>query len=127
MVTYGDVSELAEHGGPRTAGAVMARYGSGVPWHRVVSARGRVPEHLRPEALARWRVEGTPLARDGQGVDLRLARWAPTPDEITAEGPLGVAGAPALVGPDQDTARQQGRSVSVVEPWSDPPPSREFT
>jgi alkylated DNA nucleotide flippase Atl1 len=86
VITYGDLSDLAGYGGPRTAGGVMAHHGSGVPWHRVVSAQGRVPDHLVSEAVARWRVESTPLARAGDRVDLRAGRWHPTAAELLALG-----------------------------------------
>jgi alkylated DNA nucleotide flippase Atl1 len=84
VITYGDLSELAGYGGPRTAGGVMAHHGSGVPWHRVVSAQGRVPDHLQPEAVARWRQESTPLVHAGDRVDLRTGRWHPSHAELSA-------------------------------------------
>jgi alkylated DNA nucleotide flippase Atl1 len=53
----------------------MARYGGGVPWHRVVNASGRVVPGHEQEALRRLRAEGTPLR--GDRVDLRVAAWWP--------------------------------------------------
>lgn len=78
VLAYGDVAELLGHGGPRNVGAVMSRYGSDVPWWRVVRADGRAPQGLEDEALAHWRAEDTPLVGggvDGRRVDMRLARW----------------------------------------------------
>ena len=72
-VTYGDVAGLLDEGGPRQVGQVLARYGGGVPWHRVVRADGSPPTAL--EALARLRSEGVPLRAGGEKVDLALARW----------------------------------------------------
>jgi alkylated DNA nucleotide flippase Atl1 len=80
-MTYGDVAAavrvLLGRGGPRNVGFVMACYGGGVPWWRVVNAAGRVSPHGRCEALARLRAEGCPLSAGGERVNLRLARWGP--------------------------------------------------
>lgn len=82
VMSYGDVAELLGGGGPRQVGRVMACWGGGVRWWRVVRSDGSLlPGHER-EALARYREEGTPLrrARDGTeaGVDMRRARWPPS-------------------------------------------------
>jgi alkylated DNA nucleotide flippase Atl1 len=75
-MAYGDVAAaLQQGGGPRQVGTVMARFGSGVPWHRVVRADGSLPAGHEAEALRRHRREGTPLR--GERVDLRAARWCP--------------------------------------------------
>ena len=77
VVTYGDVAELVGKGGPRQVGAVLARFGGGVPWHRVVRADGTpAPPHVAAEALRRLRDEGVPLRPGGERVDLRRARWS---------------------------------------------------
>lgn len=77
--TYGDVAEALRDagwgGGPRSVGAVMARYGSGVPWWRVVRADGGLPPCDPAAALQRHRAEGTPLTPGGR-VDLSRARAA---------------------------------------------------
>src|SRR6478735_11241526 len=64
VVTYGDVAELVGRGGPRQVGAVLVRYGGGVPWHRVIRADGTPAAGLRDEALARLRAEGVPMRGD---------------------------------------------------------------
>jgi alkylated DNA nucleotide flippase Atl1 len=79
VMTYGDIAELLGRGGPRGVGTVMARYGSDVPWWRVIRAGGHFPQGLEVEALAHYREEGTPLVRGqlvGRRVDLTRARWA---------------------------------------------------
>ncbi len=79
VMTYGDIAELLGRGGARGVGSVMARYGSDVPWWRVLRAGGYFPQGLEDEALAHYRAEATPLVGgqvDGRRVDLRLARWA---------------------------------------------------
>lgn len=87
-VSYGDVAELLGAGGPRQVGTVMSRYGSGVPWWRILKASGDAPHGHEAEALRHYLREGTPLRgeyerflRTGEGrwrVDLVEARWAPS-------------------------------------------------
>jgi alkylated DNA nucleotide flippase Atl1 len=75
VMAYGDVAELLERGGPRQVGRVMALWGGGVPWWRVIRADGSpLPGHER-RALEEYRAEGTPLRPDGTRVDMRSARW----------------------------------------------------
>jgi alkylated DNA nucleotide flippase Atl1 len=74
VCAYSDLAELVGRGGPRQIGQVMARYGAGVPWWRVVRADGRPARGLEEQALARLRAEGTPLR--GDRVDLVRARFA---------------------------------------------------
>ncbi|AUH40758.1 MGMT family protein [Streptomyces sp. CMB-StM0423] len=85
VMTYGDVAEFIDRGGPRQVGRVMALYGSAVPWWRVVRADGRpLPGHER-EALEQYRVEGTPLRATTAGdqrIDLRRARWDGSGDGV---------------------------------------------
>ncbi len=73
VLSYGDVAELLESGGPRQVGQVMARYGSSTHWWRVVRADGRFPPGLEEEARERHLTEETPLT--GRGVRMRQARW----------------------------------------------------
>jgi len=75
VTTYGDVAALLAESGPRQVGQVLAHYGGGVPWHRVVRADGTPPPALAREALARLRGEGVPLLGDGTRVDLGRSRW----------------------------------------------------
>lgn len=89
VLTYGDVAELLEQGGPRQVGRVMALYGGSVPWWRVVRADGALLPGHELRALAHYRDEGTPLrqvrgrgpargsaaAEDLPRLDLPRARW----------------------------------------------------
>ncbi|MFG3076229.1 MGMT family protein [Streptomyces sp. NPDC048225] len=82
VMTYGDVAEYLEEGGPRQVGRVMSLYGGGVPWWRVVRADGALLEGHELEAIDRYRDEGTPLkeaSRAAEGhlprLDLKRARW----------------------------------------------------
>jgi methylated-DNA-protein-cysteine methyltransferase related protein len=75
VMSYGAIADYLGRGGPRQVGTVMARYGGGVPWHRVVTASGRTPPGHEAEALRRLRGEGVPLR--GDHVDMRRAAWYP--------------------------------------------------
>ncbi|WSF60204.1 MGMT family protein [Streptomyces sp. NBC_01352] len=82
VMTYGDVAEWLEEGGPRQVGRVMALYGGAVPWWRVVRADGVLLPGHELEAFSRYRAEGTPLkeaSRAAEGhlprIDMRRARW----------------------------------------------------
>ncbi|MDG4761882.1 MGMT family protein [Micromonospora sp. WMMD710] len=79
VMSYGAVADaLAECSGrasARLVGAIMAQHGGSVPWHRVVTASGRLPPGHEREAQARLRAEGVPLR--GAGVDIAAAGWSP--------------------------------------------------
>jgi alkylated DNA nucleotide flippase Atl1 len=55
VTTYGDLCP----GAPRFAGAVLARSGGGLPWHRVVRADGSLAKGLRQRELLE--AEGVPF------------------------------------------------------------------
>ncbi len=82
VMTYGDVAEWLQEGGPRQVGRVMSLYGGGVPWWRVVRADGVLLAGHERDALGHYRAEGTPLREAGPAaqarmprLDLRRARW----------------------------------------------------
>ena len=78
VMSYGDVAEYLGEGGPRQVGRVMALWGGGVAWWRVVHADGSLLAGHERAALARYEAEHTPLRRTGDGlprVDMKLARW----------------------------------------------------
>jgi alkylated DNA nucleotide flippase Atl1 len=79
VMSYGDVAEYLGTGGPRQVGRVMSQWGGAVAWWRVIHADGSLLAGHEREALARYRSEGTPLRRAGDGavtgVDMRRARW----------------------------------------------------
>ena len=80
VMSYGDVAEYVGQGGPRQVGRVMALWGGGVPWWRVVHADGSLLRGHEREALGHYRREGTPLRFGAQGsaarLDMRQARWS---------------------------------------------------
>jgi alkylated DNA nucleotide flippase Atl1 len=82
VMSYGDIAEYLGEGGPRQVGRVMALWGGGVAWWRVIHADGSLLAGHERTALARYRAEGTPMRRGADGrpgrVDMRRARWSGT-------------------------------------------------
>jgi alkylated DNA nucleotide flippase Atl1 len=79
VMSYGDIAEYLGDGGPRQVGRVMALWGGGVAWWRVVHADGSLLAGHERAALAHYQAEGTPMRRDAEGrpgrLDMRRARW----------------------------------------------------
>jgi alkylated DNA nucleotide flippase Atl1 len=79
VMSYGDIAEYIGTGGPRQVGRVMALWGGGVPWWRVVHSDGQFLSGHEREALRHYRLEGTPLRTGTDGtpsrLDMRRARW----------------------------------------------------
>ena len=78
VMSYGDVAEFLGQGGPRQVGRVMALWGGGVAWWRVVHADGSLLAGHEREALAAYRSEDTPLRYPAAGgqprIDMTQAR-----------------------------------------------------
>jgi alkylated DNA nucleotide flippase Atl1 len=78
VMSYGDVAEFLGAGGPRQVGRIMALWGGGVAWWRVVHADGSLLAGHEREALAAYQAEGTPLRDPAAGgsprIDMRQAR-----------------------------------------------------
>jgi alkylated DNA nucleotide flippase Atl1 len=81
VMSYGDIAEYLGEAGPRQVGRVMAVWGGGAPWWRVIHADGSFLRGHEAEALARYQEEGTALRRSPGGrprrVDMSRARWLP--------------------------------------------------
>jgi alkylated DNA nucleotide flippase Atl1 len=78
--TYGAIAAAVGRGGPRGVGRVMATWGGGVPWWRVVRADGSLPESHQRDALSHYREEETPLRGSiadatSLRIDLRAGFW----------------------------------------------------
>jgi len=73
VMSYGDIAEYVGAGGPRAVGTVLSRWGSGVPWHRVVTGDGRPNPSSAREAEALLRSEHVPFRLSR--VDMAAARW----------------------------------------------------
>jgi alkylated DNA nucleotide flippase Atl1 len=90
VMSYSDVADVLGEGGPRQVGRVLALWGGGVPWWRVVHADGSLlAGHERP-ALDRYQEEATPLRQPAGGgpprVDMRRARYRRDEPGDTATG-----------------------------------------
>jgi alkylated DNA nucleotide flippase Atl1 len=81
VMSYGDIAEYLGEGGPRQVGRILATWGGGVPWWRVVHADGSLLAGHEQAALARYRAENTPLRAVAGGgtprIDMRRARARP--------------------------------------------------
>lgn len=75
VMAYSDVAAVLGRGGPRQVGQALARFGSGVPWWRVLRTDGSCAPVHRGEQMARLQAEGVPLR--GDRVDMTTARWRP--------------------------------------------------
>jgi alkylated DNA nucleotide flippase Atl1 len=77
VMSYGDVAEFLGEGGPRQVGRIMALWGGGVAWWRVVHADGSLLAGHERAALAAYEAEDTPLRQPAGGVpriDMTRAR-----------------------------------------------------
>lgn len=88
VLTYGDVAELLESGGPRQVGRALSRSTRDVPWWRVLRAGGLPPRGLAARARAHYEDEGTALSvpsgstdPERYRVDLPRSRWWPSAAE----------------------------------------------
>ena len=79
VMTYGDVAAALGSRRARTVGQIMARYGSDLPWWRVIRAGGYPPLGHETRALPFYRAENTPLKGSGGAyrIDLAKARHRP--------------------------------------------------
>ena len=116
VLAYGDIAKRLGGMGPRTVGTVMSRYGSDLPWWRVIRSDGRPPQGLEDEALEHWRAEGTPMVGglvEGGRADMASARWdfGGAPAASGAGRERGPARRPA---PRRDLGRRHRRGHARV-------------
>ncbi len=78
VMSYGDVADFLGEGGPRQVGRIMALWGGGVAWWRVVHADGSLLAGHERAALAAYEAEDTPLRYPAAGgaprIDMTRAR-----------------------------------------------------
>src|SRR5580692_12513417 len=80
VTTYGDIAKaIREPGGARVVGYAMAATpaGRGIPWHRVVSAGGKIkmPEPHASKQRRLLETEGIELGL--RSIDMKIYGWAP--------------------------------------------------
>lgn len=84
VATYGQIARLVgRSGGARTVGWALRALprGSGVPWHRVINAQGRISLSDRAHSLQRALLEAEGIAFDAEGrIDLQAHLWRPDAD-----------------------------------------------
>ena len=61
VMSYRDIADYLGTGGPRQVGRVMALWGGGVAWWRVIHADGSLLAGHEREALRNYQAEGTPM------------------------------------------------------------------
>ncbi|TFD22282.1 MGMT family protein [Cryobacterium sp. TMT2-23] len=78
VMTYGDVAAVLGSLGARAVGQIMARYGTDLPWWRVIRSGGHPPAGHEDRALPHYRDEGTPLRDlpESYRIDYPAARWS---------------------------------------------------
>ncbi len=76
VMTYGDIAGVVG-GSALSVGNVMSRYGSGVPWWRVIRAGGLLPPGHEVEAAKRLTADGAPFRDPRIRIDLDRCRWTP--------------------------------------------------
>lgn len=90
VMSYGDIAAVFGSRGARLVGQIMARYGTDVPWWRVIRAGGHPPIGHESRALSHYRAEGTPLRETtgaaGYRIDFATARWSPGQDRSVPPG-----------------------------------------
>jgi alkylated DNA nucleotide flippase Atl1 len=87
VLSYGDVAELLDVGGPRLVGRIMSLHGDAAPWWRIIRANGSLPDELMARAVVHYRRERTPLVDPAAGpakVRMAQARWMPQGEEFAA-------------------------------------------
>ena len=82
VLAYGDIAQILGRGGPRQVAQVMSRWGSEVPWWRVLRTDGTCAPEVADRQMAALRREKVPLAGRSNGgfrVAMATARWAGPP------------------------------------------------
>lgn len=80
VATYGQIAKLTGRCGPRQVGTALARVPAdlGVPWQRVVNARGEISARAEggPSTQQRERLEREGVVFNGRGrIDLKTFGW----------------------------------------------------
>lgn len=80
VMSYGQVAAQFGSRSARGVGWVMARYGSEVPWWRVVQASGKPPQCHDESARRHYDDEGTPLRTTRTGYALTRSAFVGSRD-----------------------------------------------
>ena len=89
VMSYGDIAEYLGAGGPRQVGRVLASYGGGVAWWRVIHADGTPAPGTRPRRSRTTWPRGRRCVRPPAGARGHAAR--PLAGKRSADGADGPA------------------------------------
>lgn len=85
LASYADIAALSDELGfpctARRAARAMARFGSDVPWWRVVQSTGTVAESVLARAVPLLAADGITVV--GRRVPLGQRRWHPCPEDLS--------------------------------------------
>ena len=91
VMSYGDIAEYLGDGGPRQVGRVMALWGGGVPWWRVVHSDGRFLDGHEREALRHYKSRADPVAHRNRRQAVQAGHaHGPLDGPNGADGPGGL-------------------------------------
>jgi methylated-DNA-protein-cysteine methyltransferase related protein len=80
VMSYGAIADALhdrfDRGSARRVGTIMAQWGGGVPWHRVVNSSGRLPPGH--EQRARRLLEAEGVVFRGPHVRMNAYAWTPS-------------------------------------------------
>lgn len=85
VASYGQIAELAGiPGGARQVGYVLRTTTAEIPWHRVITASGKIafPVGSRQFCEQADRLDAEEVAVERGRVDMRRYRWRPDIDEL---------------------------------------------
>ncbi len=85
VASYGQIAELAGiPGGARQVGYVLRTTTAEIPWHRVITASGKIafPMGSRQFREQTDRLDAEEVAVERGRVDMRRYRWRPDIDEL---------------------------------------------
>ena len=77
VATYGQIAKLAGYPGAARQVVWALRSSSGLPWHRIIGAGGRISLTGDPGFEQRMRLQGEGVQFHGLRVDMKNHAWVP--------------------------------------------------
>lgn len=90
LATYGQIAKLCGYPGyARYVGHTLKQLpqGTGLPWHRVINAKGQIsfPKESDAYRIQRTRLEQEGIAFDGEKISLKRYQWDGSPSDSDSE------------------------------------------
>lgn len=90
VATYGQIAKLCGYPGyARYVGHTLKQLpqGTGLPWHRVINAKGQIsfPKESDAYRIQRTRLEQEGIAFDGEKISLKRYQWDGSPSDSGSE------------------------------------------